>query len=578
MSDEKGKKQKSVLERMTEKTAQKVNGAKNGAANMVNRAADFFMEYDGSQTNHEDLGYAIKNANDYVSPDNVEKAENGKDDGKEKARFLQRDIVSNARRTREKRASGNMQLSDRDRNAKIDKFENEIHKEMDRRGCDGLQLTCAGYDIRLVRIPDPDEEGHIQMTLNGKPVYVHPDLEGDEVFIRGSRAEISRKLAEKLNTEMLETGMMRSEKTLADGHKTVCSADIRVDGKRAVVDKNIGDFECVDEPGGWKISRELWEDASSHFNELGTQTWIATAENGRVIECGVQIRVNGKAAIINNNIAEGTVVQRVGRDQPSEISGGDWDKALDAMLQNGTNQYGVTMDDGTTVSYKLVMRVDGEPAEIDGSLDGLSAAKISPHVRIGAGLWDKAMQELMDSPNPSKTTSRTYDDNGRKIECRMDLKVDGKEAAVNRPFEKGTVREGRDGIEIGSDIYNKALEEMDNKRQTIHAEKLDDGREIRFQRPGKIMMYTPDGEEVTEKDYRDCIAEIGKLDEPEKRKNLGGTWQSIQRQFEIQTIRSTAMFVTGLPGNYAVMREGQRSFIAHMLGMAMQEMSRGMAR
>ena len=554
---------------------------RDAVANKINQTIDFMAEYGGTDShgpnkNYTDLDDAVQNAKDYVSPDDTSRASDGVEEGRSKRSLFKRDLQANSEQTKKRRAEGKKILSDADREAKIDRYIQNIEKEMDRRGCDGLQLTSSGYKIRLIRVPDADSS--IQMSVNGKPAYVHPDLRGDEVYVRESQAEISRELLEKLNSEMIGKGIMRAEKNLADGHSVSCSADVRVNGKKAIIVTGLGDNECVEESGGWKISRELWDEAYSGIEENGRSMWAKTKE-GNVIECGIEARVNGKPAILDENLQKGTAIAT---GLAASVSKDDWDLAYKEMMASGTSMYGKTLPDGNVITCQLKIRVNGERAEIDHNLAGISLVKKEPCFKIGKGIWEKAKTELVDSPNPSRAVSRIYDEQGHKIECRMDLKIDGKEAVINKPLGAGTVKEGRNSIEISKDIYEKAKGSMDAGKKTIHSEKIDDGREIRFKRKSislnsGIKMYTPDGE-ISDKDFRDCIAEIGGLDEKEERKNKGTKYINTTREIKIQTTRGTVAGVMNVPGRYTAMRDAQRSFVAHLLGMAMNEMSRGISR
>ena len=553
---------------------------RDAVATKINRTIDFVAEYGGTDNhgpnrNYMDLDDAVQNAKDYVSPDDTSRASDGVEEGRSKRSLFKRDLQANSEQAKERRAEGKKILSDADREAKIDRYIQNFEKEMDRRGCDGLQFVSNGYDIRLIRVPD--EDSPIQININGKPVYVHPELKGEEVFVRESQAEMSRELLEKLNSEMLGKGIMRAEKNLADGHSVSCSADVRVNGKRAIIDTGLGDNECVEESGGWKISRELWDEAYSGIEENGRSMWAKTKE-GNVIECGIEARVNGKPAILDENLQKGTAIAT---GLAASVSKDDWDLAYKEMMANGTSMYGKTLPDGNVITCQLKIRVNGERAEIDHNLAGISLVKKAPCFKIGKGIWEKAKTELVDSPNPSRAVSRIYDEQGHKIECRMDLKIDGKEAVINKPFEAGTVKEGRNGIEISKDIFDNAKEKMDNEKKTIHTEKLDDGREIRFKRKAKgpnkgIKMYTNDGE-IRDTDFRDCVAGIGGLDEREGRKRIGIATANSWHQVKIQFIRGSIAGGMSMPARYTAMRDNQRAFISHILGMAMNEMNRGTA-
>ena len=492
--------------------------------------------------------------------------------GRESA--FSRDLGKNIKRNRARREAGMTRLPDADRDAKIDYYIKEFGRQMDARGCDGLQFLCSGYDVRLIRVPE--ERAELTMSMNGKRVYVHPDLKGEEVSVTTSRAEISKDLLEKMDRHMLEEGIMRTDMTLEDGHTVSCSADIKVDGKKAVIDQTIGENECVIDPGGRRVSRGLWDEAYEHIEKTGKPMWAGTAKDGTVFECGIQVRVDGKDAVIDPELREG---ESGGKYGPASISKTDWDRAYRVMMENGTKAYGYTTPAGSAVVCRLNMRVNGEEASIDSRLEGISTVKADPCIRVGKGLWERAKKEILGSQNPSRASSRIYDAEGHKIEARMSLKVDGEEASVNRPFGKGTVRETRDGIEISRDIYERAVADMDEKRQTIHMEKLEDGGEIRFKRDGKMKMYTPDGE-IRDADFRDAVAEIGRMDDSKGREIAGRVTVRVIRETGTQITRSATIGALqwATLRTPAAMRDSQRSNIAHIMSMAFQEMERGMAK
>ena len=528
----------------------------------------------GADRNHINLDDALRNSREYVSPVDVGRAEDDADGewGRESA--FSRDLGKNIERNRARREAGMTRLPDADRDAKIDYYIKEFGRQMDARGCDGLQFLCSGYDVRLIRVPE--ERAELTMSMNGKRVYVHPDLKGEEVSVTTSRAEISKDLLEKMDRHMLEEGTMRTDMTLEDGHTVSCSADIKVDGKKAVIDQTIGENECVIDPGGRRVSRGLWDEAYEHIEKTGKPTWAGTAKDGTAFECGIQVKVDGKDAVIDPELREG---ESGGKYGPASISKTDWEKAYREMMENGTKAYGYTTPAGSAVVCRLNMRVNGEEASIDSRLEGISTVKADPCIRVGKGLWERARKEILGSQNPSRASSRIYDAEGHKIEARMSLKVDGEEASVNRPFGKGTVRETRDGIEISRDIYERAVADMDEKRQTIHMEKLEDGREIRFKRDGKMKMYTPDGE-IRDADFRDAVAEIGRMDDSKGREIAGRVTVRVIRETGTQITRSATIGALqwATLRTPAAMRDSQRSNIAHIMSMAFQEMERGMAK
>ena len=374
-------------------TYRKERGRAGGLADLVaeNLGADRY----GADRNHVNLDEALRNAREYVSPVDVGRAEDGIDGEWDRESAFSRDLSGNIEKNRERREAGYARLSDADRDAKIDYYIASFERQMDARGCDGLQFLCSGYDIRLIRVPE--EGAEMTMSMNGKKVTVHPDLKGDEVLVTASRAEVSASLVEKMDRRMLEEGAMRTEMTLEDGHIVSCSADIKVDGKKAVIDPTIGENECVTDPGGRRISRGLWDEAYEHIEKTGKPMWAGTAKDGTVFECGIQIRVDGKDAVIDPGLREG---ETGSRERTAAISKEDWDKAYSKMMDNGTKAYGFITPGGSTVTCRLNMRVNGEEASIDSRLEGISTVKAEPSIRVGKGLWEKARTEILGSQNP----------------------------------------------------------------------------------------------------------------------------------------------------------------------------------
>ena len=194
-------------------TYRKERGRAGGLADLVaeNLGADRY----GADRNHVNLDEALRNAREYVSPGDVGRAEDGIDGEWDRESAFSRDLSGNIEKNRERREAGYARLSDADRDAKIDYYIASFERQMDARGCDGLQFLCSGYDIRLIRVPE--EGAEMTMSMNGKKVTVHPDLKGDEVLVTASRAEVSASLVEKMDRRMLEEGAMRTEMTLEDG-------------------------------------------------------------------------------------------------------------------------------------------------------------------------------------------------------------------------------------------------------------------------------------------------------------------------------------------------------------------------
>ena len=119
----------------------------------------------GADRNHINLDDALRNSREYVSPVDIGRAEDDTDGewGRESA--FSRDLGKNIERNRARREAGMTRLPDADRDAKIDYYIKEFGRQMDARGCDGLQFLCSGYDVRLIRVPE--ERAELTMSMNG---------------------------------------------------------------------------------------------------------------------------------------------------------------------------------------------------------------------------------------------------------------------------------------------------------------------------------------------------------------------------------------------------------------------------
>ena len=533
---------------------------------------DLFAEYNshkGTERNYLDLDEAIKNAREHISPTDKDRAT----DGKEENNYT-RNLEENIRLARERRAKDMAAVSNKDREARIDDYIRTMNSEMSKRGIDGLRFTARGYDAALLKVPA--ENADPKMTMNGKPVHIHPDLTGDAVYVRGDAAEMSRDLLDKANREMTDTGKMRWEKEV-EGHSVIISADIRINGKQARVDNSLmpGQAE-LEKAGSTRVSPDLWKEAYENI-KADNPRWGTHLENGAKVDAGIKIELDGKPVVIDQNLGEGQFTEEQGI---VSISREDYNKAVEGV-KDGKGDFSFDLESGETIKSSPYIKINNEKASIDDTLKGHRVVREEAGARLSPDLWDKAWKEIISSPNPSKAASRLYDTEGRKIEVRMDVKVDGKEAVPNRPMEKGEVREGRNGVEVSREFYEEVKQKMDSNKETVHKESIRDGREITFQREGDIKLYI-NGREINDGDFRDAVAEMAGLDNERRRDLKGATITNFVEQAKIQGIRGLTSSTLSIPSKTVRgvehTRDEGRSVISHILGMAMQNMSRGMSR
>ena len=475
-----------------------------------------------------DFDEALKRADSDIDPEKILAASDDIEPGRQKARFGQRDLWANVEKY--KKVAEEYGETEEYREKQIQDKKDKIQKEMDRRDSDILQISNSrGYFLELVRIPIPEKSNpdDLEITIGGKKVSVHKDLEGMSVSTSGSRPEISIDMIKKAADDMAKFGMLDWNKNLDSAD----SVDISVEasfGKTPVVlsvsDELHGD-ETVFKPAGKYISGELWNEALEDMKRNKTGQWMKSMPgSGSVVSCGISAKVNGKEAAIEG------ITDREG--EAAGIDKATWEKACEEMMRTGKQSWATTLSDGTTVSISLNTYVDQERATIDRTIPGKTVEDMPARLTIGKDMWEKGVNDIISDPSTSnRTMIRTG--TGRQIELRMNMKVNGIAAVPNVPFKPDEVRETKSGITISRELAEKAIDEMNkNNNATSYKTNTMDGREVMFKRAGELKMFVNE-QEISKDDFNEALAEVSGLNSSEERDGRGQQVVEMRQQKSI---------------------------------------------
>ena len=499
------------------------------------------------------------------------------------------------------------------REAKISQKIKTIHETMDKRGTDTITAKILGYDVRILRVPnekaDPKD---ITVSCNGRPVSVRWPLGEGEVSFSGDRPEISHDLIKKAASEMADTGRtqwstdtkagdhvevsmkamcgrvpvmvsdkLKGDETLhieggyrvnletvkeaasemADTGRTQWSTDTKAGdhvevsmkamcGRVPVMvsDKLKGD-ETLHIKAGPRVSSDIFDRAYNEMKRNGTYNYTDTMPNGRVVDCGIHVKINGQNADIEgwgSGSGNNTVDKKL------------FEHALLQMKEKGTQRWSITMDDGTTININLFVQVDGDKrAAIDYGRTGNTVedeqerilvskdamAEATENLIAGSGAtrkytidtkdgtpieftlntkvngrdavpeehssgdtaWKEAERILVSKDTMAEATENLIAGSGsprkwgkdiaegKSIEYTMGAKVNGYDAIPERAFGDDMLREERGKIMIGKGVLEKAVRQMDAEGSTTGKLVMPDGRELKFKRPAKSFEFGDKG-------------------------------------------------------------------------------------
>ena len=166
----------------------------------------------------------------------------------------------------------------------------------------------------------------------------------------------------------------------------------------------------------------------------------------------------------------------------------------------------------------------------------------------------QATENMLAGEGGKRSFEKTLAD-GTTVEFRMGARIDGRGAVIEESFDGREVREERDRVLVGRDIFIDATGEMCAK-QSIAAKAVDrDGNEVEFKRPGKIKMFVND-REISDDEYKDALAEVAGLNNGKEFTAFAKGASDALEQVKIQTVRSAVN--AGITAPIRAMKEGHQ--------------------
>jgi hypothetical protein len=180
------------------------------------------------------------------------------------------------------------------------------------------------------------------------------------------------------------------------------------------------------------------------------------------------------------------------------------------MKEHGTQNWAETLQDGTTIQVGISTQIDGDKrTALDWGNSKIEATVEPEKILVSKDAWMEAAENMLAGEGGKRSYEKTLAD-GTTVEFRMGARIDGRGAVIEESFDGREVREERDRVLVGRDIFKDATEEMCEK-QSISAKAVDrDGNEVEFKRPGKIKMFVND-REISDTEYEDALAEVAGL-------------------------------------------------------------------
>lgn len=124
----------------------------------------------GLASDYLSLDEGLRKGQTVADPEKYSRATDGKDEKPRKTGPIVRDI--NERIERAKAESAAITGSQEYREKVIRQKKNLIHKAMDQRGTNELTANIRGYDVVLLRLPEPGADGtqHLKMFVDGQEI------------------------------------------------------------------------------------------------------------------------------------------------------------------------------------------------------------------------------------------------------------------------------------------------------------------------------------------------------------------------------------------------------------------------
>ena len=561
----------------------------------------------GIHGHYVDFEEALAKGQTNIDPQTYTRATDGKEEigGKPKPNRFIRDIDERIKQAQEEvkaEKEAGIDENSNYREAKISEKEKLIRDTMDRRGTNTISTKAFGYDVGLVRtgergefsigkngqpmfsehkdsyeredgtivagsakaVPEP-----VELTINGKPVVVKPALTGDAVSFEGRYPEISQDLAREGIEKMAEDGTTKWSKEVGEGdakHTVEVAMKGSAGRTQVMVDENLKGGQTA-RTGGTRVSEGFWDMAKGNMSVNGTYNYATTMPDGKTVTCGIHVMVNGKPAMIDG---------WGGKDAMGEesISSDKFQHALNQMKEHGTQSWAETLQDGTTIQVGIFTQIDGDKrTALDWGNSKIEATVEPEKILVSKDTWMEAAESMLAGEGGKRSFEKTLAD-GTSVEFRMGARIDGRGAVIEENFGGREIREERDRVLVGKELFEEATGEM-SARQSLASKVLDrDGNEVEFKRPGKIRMFV-NGQEMNDAQYQEALAEVAGMNDRKEFTAAAEFAKGAKNQAILQGVRSTTMGVMSIPGNiYRNSKQVNTGLLSQMLSMLFQTISR----
>ena len=460
----------------------KKDSEKKGA---VNNARDLYWQYTDANGNTTDYSHALQRS--WVHDDPMEFACSGR-----------RDMRKNIENGKKNRKNDN----EKARNAAIDSRLEDTKKAMDARGTDQLSMMVNGYNMVFMR--SPKENGAESITVNGEKAYVQEQLPVGTAGRVAGKMQVSMDMVDEALERGPESGVICWKKKLPGGEKVRIDAMLQAGGRVVGIDKSLSGDEIKIIPEKMQVSPDLWQEGYGRMREFGRDKWMMMLDDDRVTMFGYEVKVNGKEASVTDkeNVSE----INVDAENPV-VSSRLWEKLYDDMLLHESKTTEMTMKDGTKLSARLIMKVDGMNASIGKDLTGTETKRIPEKVMISPQRWEEVKSGILEASQRGEAYKGILPD-ASILEGRLSVKVNGREAVPNFPMMEGEIRKEEGRTVISKDLYDSLKEGAGNK--TIHEMELGDGTRLGIRREAELTAAARSGKGVEifkGDDLREAVAE-----------------------------------------------------------------------
>ena len=502
----------------------------------INRDNDEKLQYAGDN-NTVNFDEALHRAKTTVDPHYRKEASDGKDGpGYEKPVLGRRSIDEQIEKANRRLAEENEEYR-KAINERVAATEKNIEQFMDQKETDILSSEglIRGYHVVMQRTPaekntNPND---LNVMSGGKKVSVFKTLKGESVRTDSPVPEYSSALAQRAAREMASSGSMEWTGEVKAGndvsHVAVNVETFMGKGPVDVVVKNDPitedtmprKTETTYVHAGKYISRDEWDRCYKEMLSNKRGAYSFTMEDGTVVSCSISAKCNGNNMSIGGLISSDNANYHVDRKE--------WETIYAGMMNSGRQMYSKTDDFGDRFDYKLNVLVDGKEAKIDhlGALEGKKVGEIPAKVIISRDTYEKEVAKAANDPSLSGQSQIVMPD-GKKLNFRVKMTVDGKDAIPNIPIAGDDIRQFKGGgIMIGREMAKKAIDEMNKTGATFCRLTAKDGREYRFTREGRLTLFV-NGKEFSRfsddparrSGYKAALSEVaGLMNTPEQEKH-----------------------------------------------------------